>query len=316
MTASVAGERQWSARALVGAHAGLFVMIMFWGSFFPVLERLLLTWDVLSATVARQVVGGVALFALMAAVEPLGSLRRLPLGRALLLGAIGIALGSMCITLAVHYSSGVSAAIVATTSPITAAIVARFVFAMPLARAMLTGAALAVVGGVIAVWAGGGGLKGFSGGEALVILANVCWTWFSVMAQRWLRGCSQVAIAAVTTATGALPLLVLLGLGAATGLHEARMDFSAETVLLMLYAGAIPIGLGNVLWHHGVSRTGVAIASMYNNLVPVSAVLVSLAAGIAPNPWQLVGGAVIIAGVLYAQLATRRPAAQVPAAQA
>lgn len=283
-------------------------MVMFWGSFFPILEQLLHTWDVLSATVGRQLVGGIALLAILLLIErPREALRRLPLGRAFVLGAVGISLGSICMTLGIYFSDGISAAIVATTSPITAALIARLVFAMPLRRAMLVGTALAVAGGIIAFVAGGGNrLERMGGGEAFIVLANVCWTWFSVMAQRWLRGTSQLGIAAVTTAAGALPLLALLLLGAASGLYEVRMDFSAQSVLLMLYAGAIPIGLGNVLWHHGVSRAGVTIASMYNNLAPVSAVLVSLLAGIAPNPWQLLGGVVIIAGVLYAQLASRR----------
>jgi drug/metabolite transporter (DMT)-like permease len=47
---------------------------------------------------------------------------------------------------------------------------------------------------------------------------------------------------------------------------------------------------------------------MYTNLMPVAAVLVTLWLGTAPTGAQLVGGGIILAGVLYAQLAARAPA--------
>jgi drug/metabolite transporter (DMT)-like permease len=45
---------------------------------------------------------------------------------------------------------------------------------------------------------------------------------------------------------------------------------------------------------------------MYQNLIPVTAVLVTIWIGIYPNWQQLIGGAVILLGVLYTQIAERR----------
>jgi drug/metabolite transporter (DMT)-like permease len=45
----------------------------------------------------------------------------------------------------------------------------------------------------------------------------------------------------------------------------------------------------------------VAIGSLWQNTVPVFAVLISLLFGIVPTAEQVVGGAVVIAGVLYMQ---------------
>ena len=72
------------------------------------------------------------------------------------------------------------------------------------------------------------------------------------------------------------------------------------------------IGVANGLWHYGVSRIGVAVATMYTNLMPVAAVLVTMWFGRVPSAAQLAGGAVILAGVLYAQRAAR-PLAAAPA---
>lgn len=294
-------------RQVVAANAGLLLMAAQWGVFFPVIERLLETWDVLSATIGRQIVGTAVLFLMLALVERRPpAARRLPWGRIFVLGAVGITAGSLLTSLAIFYSSGVSAAIVSATNPISSALVARLLFRMPLARGLLVGAALSVAGGMAAIFGGGGAAAEFRGGELLIVLANVTWIWFSVIAQRWLRGCSQLEITALTTLTGAICLLPFLALAAASGVAPLSVDFSATSVLLLLYAGAMPIAFGNFLWHYGVSLVGVVVASMYGNLVPVAAVFATFWIGAQPTPSQLVGGVVIVAGVLYAQVVALR----------
>ena len=52
MTASTADTP--STRSLVVANLGLLTMICFWGSYFPVMDRVLSGWDPLSATAGRQ----------------------------------------------------------------------------------------------------------------------------------------------------------------------------------------------------------------------------------------------------------------------
>jgi drug/metabolite transporter (DMT)-like permease len=52
----------------------------------------------------------------------------------------------------------------------------------------------------------------------------------------------------------------------------------------------------------GVSRLGIHMGSLWQNMVPVFAVLLSMMFfGIDPLPSQLLGGAVVLAGVLYMQ---------------
>jgi drug/metabolite transporter (DMT)-like permease len=106
--------------------------------------------------------------------------------------------------------------------------------------------------------------------------------------------------------------LVTLAAGAA-GIVELRIGLAPEFLLPVLYIGTVPIALGNFLWHFGIARIGIAVASMYTNLIPVTAALVAFVwIGTQPTVHQLVGGAIIIAGVLYAQLATLRSSRQSP----
>ena len=303
--ASVLGSgRGLSLRQLLLANLALLVMISVWGAFFPLLERLLQHWDVYTCTIGRQVIGTLVLLPCL-----LVERHRIPLPgprilwRIAVLGAVGVALGSLLTSVGVAYSSGLSSAIISTSNPVTSAVAAAYFFRERLGRGMLVGAVLSVLGGLIAVL-GGQSLSGahFEGGEILIVLANVTWTWMSMAAQRWMRGYSQLQITAFTIAAGVVWLLAILPLAHASGLVTFRIDFSLEALAIILFAGAFPIALGNFLWHYAVSRIGVLVPSMYSNLLPLAALLVTVLLGGAFSWIQLVGAAVILVGVGSAQL--------------
>ena len=288
----------------LAANLGLILMVFTWGAFFPILERLLTRWDPYSATVSRQIVGSAVLFAFV-----LGTRRTFPLPisipwkRLLLLGGVGVAIGSLLTSFGVMLSSGLSSAIISTTNPVGSALTAAAVYHEPLGRGIILGTILSVIGGLITVF-GGQSLENthFRGGEILIVLANVAWTWMSMAAQRWLRGLSQLQIAAFTVGAGAICLLVLLPVLATSNLVQLHMEFSVEALGMIAFAGILPIALGNFLWHYGVSRVGIVVASMYNNLLPAAALLITVLLGGSFTWLQLAGSAVIIAGVFTAQL--------------
>jgi drug/metabolite transporter (DMT)-like permease len=283
-------------------------MVVAWGAFFPVLERLLGLWDIYSATLARQVIGSLVLFAFVLLDRrgtPLPV--SIPWGRILALGVVGISFGSLLTSLGVLLSSGLSSAIISTTNPITSALTAALLYREPLGRGLLFGTVLSVIGGLISVLGSKPlGEAHFGMGEALIVLSNVTWTWMSMAAQRWLRGFSQLQITAFTVGAGAVGLLLLLPFIAATRLVEFQIDLGAEALALVLFAGAMPIALGNFCWHFGVSRVGIVVASMYNNLLPAGALAVTVVLGGTFTWQQLAGSAVILAGVFTAQLLALR----------
>jgi drug/metabolite transporter (DMT)-like permease len=297
-------------RSAVAANLGLLLMVVIWGAMFPAIERILQTWDVISATAGRHTLAVVALLLVMSIRERGAPLRRsMPWGRLLLLGFVGMSLTSLMMTLSIELSSGVSAAIASATNPISSAVTARLLHRVPLLPGIVLGAALSTAGALVAIVGGAGAAVTLGGGELLVIAANVLWTWYSMMAQRWLAGYSQLHIAGLTAVTGVAGLYAVIAVAGATGLAAFRVDLSPEPLLLLLVAGA-SVAIGNSLWHYGVSRVGVTLAAMYGNLIPVVAAAIAMWAGTPPTAAQLLGAAIIIAGVLYAQtLALRRQAA-------
>jgi drug/metabolite transporter (DMT)-like permease len=283
-------------------------MVLSWGAFFPILERILQSWDVFSATLARQICGAAVLMIGVMAVrrrEPVPTV--VPWRRVFILGGVGVTIGSLMTSLGVLLSSGLSSAIVSTTSPVGSALTAAWLFGEKLGGGIIFATILSVIGGLISV-TGEQSMTGmqFRGGEVLIVLANVVWTWMSIAAQRWLKGFSQLQIAAFTVLAGAAWLLLLLPLVIATGVVDIKISFTLEAVLLVLFAGVVPIAIGNFCWHYGVSRVGVVVASMYNNLLPAAALGTTILMGGSFAWQQIVGTAVILVGVVSAQMLQAR----------
>jgi drug/metabolite transporter (DMT)-like permease len=72
-------------------------------------------------------------------------------------------------------------------------------------------------------------------------------------------------------------------------------------VLLLVATAVFATALGNFTWNIGISRLGIATGSFWQNAVPVFGVLVAMLFGIHPQPEQVIGGVVVMAGVLYMQ---------------
>ncbi|MEE2980186.1 MAG: EamA family transporter [Pseudomonadota bacterium] len=83
------------------ANGALAIMVVLWGSSFPVIDALVQTWDVLSATVSRQIVAATMLLGLIAIRERRFPLRRSqPWRKLFILGTFGLALSSALMTTA------------------------------------------------------------------------------------------------------------------------------------------------------------------------------------------------------------------------
>jgi drug/metabolite transporter (DMT)-like permease len=80
-----------------------------------------------------------------------------------------------------------------------------------------------------------------------------------------------------------------------------RWSDEALSLSLIVYSGAVSVGLGLFLWNFGVSRLGIAVASFYANLAPVVAVGLGVWLGGSITWVQVLGGALVIAAVVVVQ---------------
>jgi drug/metabolite transporter (DMT)-like permease len=230
-----------------------------------------------------------------------------------------VAVLSLCVAaflvlynLGLYRSGPLTVAAISAGSPVYVAVVSRLMTGARLERGFWGATVLTLIGAGIAISGragsvGAGSLaQAFSlqGGEILVVLGICSWTAYSILAQRWFEpGTPQLRRTFLTT-VGALPWLLLFWAGArAIGLAgPPNLNPAPVQVAQLLVAAVFCTGLATVAWNIGVNRLGIQSGGLWQNTVPVFAVLIALLFfGVQPLAEQLIGGAVVLAGVLYMQ---------------
>jgi drug/metabolite transporter (DMT)-like permease len=198
-----------------------------------------------------------------------------------------------------------AALIVPTLAPVLTAVMATAV-GERLTTAKIGGFALAATGAVVVIAAGasvGGGISDRRLlGDLLQVGAAACWAAYTTIGTITLRSGSPLGVVALAATIGGA-LLIPLGF-----LENGYRDVPSWPVGAWLAIGYLAIFatiVGFVLFYWAVRRFGAGLAAMTTYLVPIGTLLLAfLVLGERPQPLQLVGGAVILAGV---RVATRRP---------
>jgi drug/metabolite transporter (DMT)-like permease len=300
-------------KAELKASAGLVLTAFLWGTMVPFTGSLLATLDPLVIAAARYAIAVPVLFGLAALMERQADpMPAIPWGRVLLLGGPGMAGFAACYTYGIRWSDPVTAAIILAINPVVSVVLAWALDGVRTGPKLLGGIALATSGSIVAGLArpnAGGG--SFHGGELLLVGGSMLWTWYSLRAQTWLagRGIGQIRLTALTTGASALWLAVALAAAAALG--HAHLPATVPTPLVVaqvLWLGVLATGAAIVFWNAGVSTIGVPLASLFVNLAPLFAIAISTLFGFVPTAGQLVGAAIVIAGVLWIQVVKLREA--------
>ena len=295
---------------MLAANLGMLLVALSWGTMIPSMTHLLMGWDPFFLAAARYCMPIPAMLALLRFTEGRSAwFAGLAPWRWWLLGTVGIGMFAPLYTLGLQHSNPITAAILSSTSPAITAIVGWLFYRLPIPTRMIPGIALTIVGCVYATYdpALSGTSFDLRGGEILIIAAAACWSWYSITAQRWLLGCTQIRITGMTTLTGSFTLIAayLIASLAGIGRFPPAVPTTTLDLGLFLWLAFVPVMLGNILWHHGVRRLGAVIAALFMNLMPITAILITAALGIAPTTQQLIGGALVLVGIMLAQLRGR-----------
>ena len=292
-----------------GANIGLLVVAITWGTVIPIIDYLTKVWDPFFLGSLRYCAGAPVLLLLLWWQEGgKGGQPRIAWWRPVLLGTVGLGLFAPLYTVGVAYANPVVAAVLAAANPVIAAIVAWITFREPIDHRMVPAIVMAVLGCALATinlsdLQDGGSIFVIRGGEILILVAAGCWTWYSITAQRWLRGWSQLRISA-STIGGAVPMLLGVYLAAGkAGWAQIPPPSPPDAwhVVLLCWLTFASIVLCVLLWNYGVRQAGVVVATMYLNLVPVVALGILALMGSLPSLQQVIGAALVILGILYSE---------------
>ena len=293
--------------ALIGTLGYLSACLLF-GLNLPLSAQLLRHFDPFWVSPLRYVVAALLLGTMVAVSAGPRQLRSpIPLWRVAIL-SLCVAAFLVLYNLGLYRTHAMTVAAISAGSPVYVAVVSRLMTGARLERGFWGATVLTLVGAGIAIWgqarAGIGSALSLQGGELLVVLGICSWTAYSILAQRWFEpGTPQLRRTFLTT-VGALPWLLLFwALARAVGLAgEPNLSPGPVPLMQLLVAAVFCTALATVGWNTGVNRLGIQSGGLWQNTVPVFAVLIAmLLFGVQPLAEQLIGGAVVLVGVLYMQ---------------
>lgn len=231
-------------------------------------------------------------------------------GRDLLIVIILGILGNFCYQVlfikGVNLTSASNTSLILATSPIFIALMSSALRIERISWPGWVGIGISFLGLylVISQQAGGFHLSGASlRGDLMVLIGNVFWAFYTVFSKPLLERMSPLKFSTLTLAAGAIVYLLY-------AIPELkRVDWTgvpAASWLSMAYSGLFAIVLGYVFWYSSIKAVGNAKTAVYNNFTPVLAVIfAALFIGERIKPGQIVGAAVILAGVYLTRTGDR-----------
>jgi drug/metabolite transporter (DMT)-like permease len=212
-----------------------------------------------------------------------------------LLGYVGY---TLLLYHALGVTSPVTASVLVALNPATIAIAARFILHENMSVNTIVGIAISIVGALVVVF--GGGISGgfaFSYGDVLLLIATVLWTAYSMLAPRVQT--PPITATAVQATISGIIMIPFMAIDIAWG-NTAWFTMDGFDWLGVLWIGLIPSAGAYFLWNISSEWIGPTRTGAFLNIIPVFTALFVVAFGGSVTPTQVLGGALVLAGVSYA----------------
>ncbi len=280
--------------------AGDFYVItvaIVWGVNFPIAKQVLAVLDPIVFSSIRYLTAGLLLFVLMAMRGDSLRIARSDILPLTGLGLLGITIFQGLWAYGLDLTTAPKAAILVATAPIFGALLAGYTGHWPSFRAWLgiflsfAGVAVVINGSVTEFTVGGGTLTGY----LLMIGGSIVWALYSALAGNPVKRLGALKVTAFGMVSGAIALtLIAAPVMADQHWRDMTAGLWSATAFSTVFAAAVAF----VWWYKGLALLGVTRAMVYSYLIPIVAIIVSVAAfGADFNFVQFVASLVVLAGV-------------------
>lgn len=279
----------------------LVLVIVAWGTNLSVIKVALREFPVHTFNALRLVLAGAAFAAVLWRMRP-EDRRVAPAdrGRVVFLGLVGGTLYQMLFVSGVPSTSVANAGLIFGLTPVVVSLFSSLVGHERLTWTRWAGGALSVVGLYFVVGAGAAVSRASLRGDALVFVAMLCWSVYSVASRPMLGRYSPTMLTAWAS-LAAVPLYLVFAAPALAATDWASVSWTSWA--LMVWSSMFCLVFAYVIWYTGVQRLGATRTSAYSNLTPIAAIAVAwLWLGEAVSLVQGVGAAAILGGVFLTRL--------------
>lgn len=228
-----------------------------------------------------------------------------------LIGVIAVPGAQLTIVNGQRYLSPPLVALVPTTAPAFAAIIAAVWLNERIVARQIVGFVIALSGVAVVILAGSGDSEltvDNPWGAALTIISPMSWAVYTVLTKMLTTRFQPITAIGLAMIAGSLSMLPLwphaiAGIGDITAGQWAWMTF-------LVFGGTV---VPYMVWWRALGKLTAATTTAYMYAIPLAALFWSWAVlDIVPTPVALLGGAVIIAGVAMIQFSKRSSRTTVP----
>lgn len=228
------------------------------------------------------------------------------------LGVLGHGVHVGLVTYGIHWSTAFSSALILACGPVFTLLILHVAGIERLVRGQVLGVAVACAGVLLFLsdkligrqWAA-------TGGDLVILFSASLFSYYTVMTKPLIQRHGGVAVMAYATLAGSVPV-VLVSAWPASQAPWAQVD--ALHWFLLLWASFVSAFLGWLVWAWVNERRGVGRTAPLMYLMPlVAGIGAWLFTGERFGTVKLIGAAVTLAGVAWAQFSTAGPPANPPA---
>lgn len=276
----------------------LLFVVLIWGANFVVMKQAFSVLSPWAFNVVRLSLAVGLLLGILRLREGWPALPKRDVFKLVGLGILGNTLYQIPFVVGLNLTTAGNSSLILATIPVWSALLARALGWERITPRMWLGISLSFLGVALVTVASPNGFSlrsaGFLG-DLLTLLAAACWAGYTVFSKDLLKRYSPLQVSALALLFG---VITLWPLSLPYVLRADWLHLPPWTWLTLLYSGVFPIAVAYVIWAAGVRRAGAARTAVYNNLVPVVTFGIAFVAFQEPiAPLQLLGGAVVLAGV-------------------
>jgi drug/metabolite transporter (DMT)-like permease len=281
-------------------YARLVAVPAIWGGTFVAGKLVVAVLSPMMGSFARYVIACVALMVAAFALENgLPRLTRQQWIATFVLGALGVFAYNLFFMASLEKLPASRAALIIALNPVITITISSLVLRERLSARRWLGVAIALFGVWIVISHGdiaSIASAGIGAGELFMFGAVTSWALYTIIGRKVLAGLTPLAATNYAALWGTL-LLGCVALPEFSSLSMAQFDW--RMIGALAYLGVCGTALAFVWYYMSIKKVGTAVASIFNNLVPVFGVAISvLLLGEPLLTSMLTGGAIAIVGVM------------------